>query len=85
MTVLIKGQNDHSIAQMKDSIRDGLRAVSGCIKDQGVIAGAGSFEVCAASVLRDYAKTIDSKSRLGVEAFADALLVIPRTLAENGG
>lgn len=53
MTVLIKGQNDHSIAQMKDAIRDGLRAVTGCLNDKGVVAGAGSFEVQAASVLRE--------------------------------
>lgn len=85
VTVLIKGQNDHTIAQLKDSIRDGLRAVSGAIKDGGLIAGAGAFEVMAASQLKEFAKTVDTKAILGVEAFADALLVIPRTLAENAG
>jgi T-complex protein 1 subunit zeta len=35
--------------------------------------------------LREYAKTIEGKARLGVQAFADALLVIPRTLADNSG
>merc|ERR1719378_1284184 len=44
-TVLCKGSNDHSIAQMKDALRDGLRSVSNAISDGAVIAGAGAFEI----------------------------------------
>ncbi|CAN0381662.1 unnamed protein product, partial [Hapterophycus canaliculatus] len=44
-TILIKGPNDHTIAQIKDAIRDGLRAVKNTIDDQAVVPGAGAFEV----------------------------------------
>jgi T-complex protein 1 subunit zeta len=85
-TILIKGPNDYSIAQAKDAIRDGLRAITNTINDKAVIAGAGAFEVSASCHLKDWLKTnVSGKAKLGVEAFADALLVIPRTLAENSG
>ncbi|MFM7858567.1 MAG: TCP-1/cpn60 chaperonin family protein, partial [Flammeovirgaceae bacterium] len=44
-TILIKGQNEHSIAQIKDAIRDGTRAVKNVFDDQSVIPGAGAFEI----------------------------------------
>jgi T-complex protein 1 subunit zeta len=46
-TILIKGPNDYSIAQTKDAIRDGLRAVANTIEDKCVLPGAGSFEIAA--------------------------------------
>ena len=45
-TILIKGPADHTLAQIKDAIRDGLRAVKNVIEDGAVIPGAGAFEVC---------------------------------------
>lgn len=84
-TILIKGPNNHALQQIKDAVRDGLRAVKNAIEDNCVVPGAGAFECKAAIALRDYAKTVKGKARLGVEAFADALMVIPKTLAVNGG
>uniref|UniRef100_A0A6N2MVG0 Uncharacterized protein n=1 Tax=Salix viminalis TaxID=40686 RepID=A0A6N2MVG0_SALVM len=55
--------NDHTIAQIKDAVRVGLRAVKYTIEDEAVVL----------------------RAQLGVEAFADALLVVPKTLAENSG
>lgn len=46
-TILIKGPNDYSIAQTKDAIRDGLRAITNTISDKAVVPGAGAFEVAA--------------------------------------
>jgi T-complex protein 1 subunit zeta len=84
-TILVKGPNDHTINQIKDAIRDGLMAVKNTLDDQCVIPGAGAYEIGAYNALMDYMKTISDKSRYGIEIFANALLVIPRTLAENGG
>lgn len=81
-TILIKGPNDYSIAQTKEAIRDGLRAIKNTIEDQCVVPGAGAFEVAAHEHLQQFAKKgVSGKVKLGVYAFADALLVIPRTLA----
>jgi T-complex protein 1 subunit zeta len=85
-TILIKGPNDYSIAQTKDAIRDGLRAVKNTIEDKAVIPGAGAFEISAHNHLMNHMRTqVSGKVKLGVQCFADALLVIPRTLAENSG
>jgi len=85
-TILIKGPNDYSIAQGKEAIRDGLRAIKNTIEDKCVIPGAGAFEVSCSEHLMQYAKTqVSGKVKLGVHAFADALLAVPRTLAQNSG
>lgn len=85
-TILIKGPNDYSIAQTKDAIRDGLRAVKNTLEDKAIIPGGGAFEIAAAEHLQQYAKkNVSGKPKLGVQTFADALLVIPRTLATNSG
>lgn len=85
-TILIKGPNDHTIAQIKDAVRDGLRAVKNTIEDEAIILGAGAFEIAARKHLLDEVKkTVNGRAQLGVQAFADALLVIPKTLAENSG
>ncbi|XP_074279242.1 T-complex protein 1 subunit zeta 1 [Silene latifolia] len=85
-TILIKGPNDHTIAQIKDAVRDGLRGVKNTLEDEAVILGAGAFEVAARQhLVNEVVKTVKGRAQLGVEAFADALLVIPKTLAENAG
>ncbi|RHW67588.1 T-complex protein 1 [Trypanosoma brucei equiperdum] len=84
-TLLVKGPNDHTIAQLKDAIRDGLRAVKNAYERGGVLAGAGSFEVALHDHLTRYADTVSGKQKIGVRAYADAILVIPKTLAENSG
>ena len=51
-----------------------------------MIPGAGAFEIAAAEHLFEFArKEVSGKVKLGVNAFADALLVVPRTLAQNSG
>jgi T-complex protein 1 subunit zeta len=85
-TILIKGANDYSIAQTKDAIRDGLRAITNTINDKAVIPGAGAFEVAASCHLIQWMKgAVSGKIKLGVQCFADALLVVPRVLGENSG
>ena len=49
-TILIKGPSDHSLAQIKDAIRDGLRAVANALTDGAVVPGAGAFEVLSRGV-----------------------------------
>ncbi|KAG7294150.1 T-complex protein 1 subunit zeta [Staphylotrichum longicolle] len=52
-----------------------------------VVPGAGAFQVACANHLKSdaFAKTVKGKAKWGVEAFADALLIIPKTLAANAG
>lgn len=103
VTILIKGPNKHTIAQIKDAVRDGLRAINNAIEDKAVIPGrvtlylnqtvfnfyfilgAGAFEVTAYRLLNEFKETVKGKSRLGIAAYAEALLVIPKVLATNSG
>merc|ERR1711972_494351 len=84
-TILIQGSTDHSIAQMKDALRDGLRAVQNTVQDGALVPGAGAFEIAAHVHLEQFKRTVVGKPRLGVEIFSKALLVIPKTLIENSG
>lgn len=85
-TLLLQGPNGHTIAQMKDAVRDGLRAVKNALEDRAIIPGAGAFEIAAALYLRtNVLPKHKGRIKLGIEAFAEALLIIPKTLAENSG
>ena len=86
VTLLIKGPNAHTTQQIQDALRDGLRAVKNAIEDGVLIPGAGAFEVaCSAHLGGDVKKNAKGRVKMGVQAFADALLIIPKTLAQNGG
>lgn len=84
-TILIKGPHKHGIKQMKDAVRDGLRAIKNVMEDGRIVPGAAAFEVAASIHLQNYVHSIQGRKKLGVQAFADALLVIPKVLASNAG
>jgi T-complex protein 1 subunit zeta len=85
VTLLIRGPNKHTIVQIKDAIKDGLRAVKNALEDQAVLPGAGAFEIAANRSLKAYSETLSGLRRLGIMAFAEAMLIIPKTLAVNAG
>jgi T-complex protein 1 subunit zeta len=84
-TLLIRGPNKHTIEQIKDATRDGMRALKMALEDLALVPGAGAFEVAAYRMLMRRKGAVTGRAKLGVEAFANALLVIPKTLAENSG
>jgi len=61
----LSGPNKHTMEQIQESIRDGLRAVRNAIEDKSLIPGAGAFEIAAHSHLMDYAKTVNGKQKFG--------------------
>ncbi len=67
---MIKGPNDHTIAQIKDAVRDGLRAVKNVYDDKAVVPGAGSFEIACNIHLTEYCKDVEGKAKLGIQSFA---------------
>ena len=69
-TVLLKGSNDHTIAQLKDAVRDGLRAVKNVLTDKAVVPGAGAFEMALNKHLKEnVTKMVEGRAKRGVEAF----------------
>eukprot|EP00667_Euglena_gracilis_P001350 EG_transcript_1348 len=84
-TVLLKGPNKHTIGQLKDAVRDGLRAVSNTLEDMSVVPGAGTFEVAAQVNLEEYLDKVQGHVKIGVRAFGEGLSIIPRTLCSTMG
>ncbi|KAJ1815400.1 T-complex protein 1 subunit zeta [Coemansia sp. RSA 2598] len=87
VTILIKGPSAHVLQQIQDAVRDGLRAVKNAVEDRALVPGAGAFQIaCRQHLLRPaFLRTVRGKAQMGIKAFAEALLVIPKTIATNGG
>ncbi|MCP9258187.1 T-complex protein 1 subunit zeta [Dirofilaria immitis] len=90
VTILLKGPNKHTITQIKDALHDGIRAVFNTFSDpirivEAVVPGAGAFEIAAHCMLKSEMNKVKGRAKLGVQAYADALLVVPKTLATNAG
>merc|ERR1712004_935920 len=85
VTILLRAGNKHALVQMKDAVRDGLRAVKNALEDGCVVPGAGSYEVAVHMALKKAMDLVKGRERLGMQAYADGLLVIPKVLAQNSG
>lgn len=82
-TILVRGANEFMTAEIERSIHDALCVVKRVLESKTVVAGGGAVE-CALSVYLDnYARSLGSREQLAIAEFADALLVIPKTLAVN--
>merc|ERR1711977_171427 len=84
-TVLIRGPNSFTIQLINESLRDGLRSVKNTIDTKAVVPGAGAFELAANRHLLDNLDKAQGRAKLGIEVFAEALMVVPKALAENSG
>jgi len=85
ITLLLCGSTEHVADELERGVADALDVVSQTIADGRVLAGGGAVEVELAARLRDYADTVSGREQLAVEAFANALELVPRVLAENAG
>jgi len=85
VTILMKAPNRHSLNQIKDAVRDGLRATKNVLDDRRVVPGAGAFELMLHRELQEYKRGIKGKVKFGVNAFAEAMLAIPKILSQNAG
>lgn len=85
VTILIRGGTEHVINEAERAVEDGIGAVSSAIDMGKIVTGGGAIEISLALKLRNYAIEVGGREQLAIEAFADALEIIPRTLAESGG
>jgi chaperonin GroEL (HSP60 family) len=85
ITILIRGGTDHVIDELERAIRDGIDDVVAALEKEYIVASEGAFEIELARRMRHYSQSIKGREQLAVNAFADSLEVIPRTLAENAG
>jgi len=85
VSILIRGGTERVVDEAERSIHDALCVVKDVVEEPKIVAGGGAPEIEVARLLRDYAEKLVGRERLAVNAFADALEVIPTTLAENSG
>jgi len=85
VTLLLRGSTEHVVDELERGVEDALDVVAQTVSDGRVLAGGGAPEVEVASRVRDYADGVEGREQLAVETFADALELVPRTLAENAG
>ncbi len=85
VTLLVKGGTEHVAEEIKRAVDDALGDVRAALGEGKIVAGAGSVEMELAKGLRSFASTLSGREQLAVQAFADAMEIIPRTLAENAG
>ncbi|MFA7562378.1 MAG: thermosome subunit alpha [Methanoculleus sp.] len=85
VSIIIRGGTEHVVAELDRAIEDALRVVSVAVEDKKFVAGGGAPEIELSLRLREYAATVGGRAQLAIEAFANALEIIPRTLAENAG
>ncbi len=85
LTLLLRGATHHVVDEVARAVDDAIGDVGSAMKHGFVVAGAGAPEIELSKELKKYANTLSGREQLAVQAFADALEVIPRTLAENAG
>jgi len=85
VSILIRAGLERMVDEAERAITDSLSVVSDVIENNKIVPGGGAVEIEVAKELRKYATKVGGREQLAVEAFADAMEVIPRTLAENAG
>ena len=85
VTILIRGGTEHVVDEVERALEDAIKVVKDIVEDGKIVAGGGASEIELAIKLDEYAKKVGGKEQLAIESFADALKVIPKTLAENAG
>src|SRR4030066_286748 len=85
VAILIRAGLERMVDEAERAMTDALSVVSDVIENNRVVAGGGAIEVEIAKELRNYATKVGGREQIAVEAFADAVEIIPKALAENAG
>ena len=85
VAILIRAGLERMVDEAERAMTDALSVVSDVIENNKIVAGGGAAEIEVAKELRKYATKVGGREQLAVEAFADAVEVVPKTLAENAG
>jgi len=85
VSILIRGGTEHVIEEVKRAMDDAVGGVASALEVGKVVAGGGAPEAAVAKGLREFSQKYSGREQLAIQAFAEALEVIPRSLAENAG
>ena len=85
VTMLLRSGTEHVLEELERTITDGIAAGRLGIEEGLVLPGAGAVEAELATELRTSATSVPTREQLAVESYAEALEIVPRTLARNAG
>ncbi|HII06561.1 MAG TPA: thermosome subunit [Methanotrichaceae archaeon] len=85
VSIILRGGTEHVVDELDRAMEDALRVVGVALEDALLMPGGGAPEIELALRLREYAATVGGREQLAIESFAEALEIIPKTLAENAG
>ncbi len=85
VSIIIRGGTEHVVDELERATHDALMVVSVVVQGKKIVAGGGAPETELSLQLRRYASQQGGRVQLAIEAFASAMEIIPRTLAENAG
>lgn len=85
VSILVRGGTEHVVDEAKRAMDDAVLGIIAALETGSVVYGGGSIEIELARRLREYAETVGGREQLAINAFAEALEILPRTLAESTG
>ncbi|MCS7119315.1 MAG: TCP-1/cpn60 chaperonin family protein, partial [Archaeoglobaceae archaeon] len=85
VTILVRGGSEHVVDEVERSLNDGIKVTKVALESGKVVPGGGAPEMELSLRLKQWAPSVGGREQLAIEAFANALEIIPRTLAENAG
>ena len=85
VSILVRGGTEHVVDELERALHDALSVVKSALEDGKMTVGGGAAATAIAMALRDYAPTVGGREQMAIEAFANAMEVVPKTLSENAG
>ena len=85
VSILLRGGTEHVVDELERALHDALSVVKSALEDGKITVGGGAAATEVAMTLRDFAPNIGGREQMAIEAFANAIEAIPKTLAENAG
>ena len=85
VSILIRGTTEHVIDELERALHDALSVVKVALEDGKMTTGGGAAATEIAMGLRDYAPTVGGREQMAIEAYANAIEIVPKTLSENAG
>ena len=85
VSIMIRGGTEHVVDELERGLHDSLSVVKIALEDGKIITGGGSTATSIAMGLKDYASSVGGREQMAIDAFANAMEIIPKTLSQNAG
>ena len=85
VSILLRGSTEHVTDELERALHDALSVVKVALEDGKMTPGGGAASIAISMALREYAPSVGGREQMAIEAFADAIEIVPKTLSENAG